>query len=82
MTLERILRPERLPCPNFIPTEQNLPILNRQRDNLIEISVCGERLLPPQRRQEIDDAVRILEERIAYVSECSEQSYLQPSRPN
>lgn len=62
--------------------EENLPIYSRQRDNLIEISVRGKRLLPPQRKQEIDDTVQILEERIAYVSECSGLNCLQPSRPD
>lgn len=58
-----------LPCPNFIPTRESLPVYQRQRNNLVELSIMGEVLLPPDRHQEISDAVDALGQRITEVSQ-------------
>lgn len=52
-----------LPCPHFIATRENLPLYGRQRDNLIELRVLGEPL-PADRKDEIDDAISALDQRI------------------
>jgi hypothetical protein len=53
-----------LPCVNFIEKRENLPIFNEQRNNLIELQMLGDGVLPTERKNEIDDAVRALDRRI------------------
>ena|SRR5437588_2683935 len=54
-----------LPCPHFIVTRENLPMYGRQRDNLVELRMLGEGSLPPDRKQELTEAVEVLDDRIA-----------------
>jgi len=57
-----------LPCPHFIGTKENLPLYGRQRENLVELRMLGE-ALPTDRKEEIDAAVSILDQRISEVGE-------------
>jgi integrase/recombinase XerD len=57
-----------LPCPHFIATRESLPVYGRQRENLIELRVLGE-TLPTDRKDEIDDAVSALDQRITEVGD-------------
>jgi hypothetical protein len=61
--LQRVLG-HRLPCDNFIEKRENLPIFNAQRNSLIELQMLGDGVLPTERKNEIDDAVRALDRRI------------------
>lgn len=56
-----------LPCPQFLPTRDNLPLYGRQRENLVELRMLGDGRLPADRHQEIDDALVALDQRIADV---------------
>jgi hypothetical protein len=58
-----------LPCPHFIATKGHLPLYRRQRENLIELRMLGETLLPADRKEEIDDAVSALDQRITEVGD-------------
>jgi integrase len=56
-----------LPCANFVATKENLPLYERQRSNLIELSVIGEGSLPAARKQELDGSMAALDRRITDV---------------
>ena len=49
-------------CPNFIPDKQRLPLLEEQRQHLIELR--GLDILPAPQRAEMKQAVAIVEENI------------------
>jgi hypothetical protein len=53
-----------LPCVNFIEKREHLPLFNELRNNLIELQMLGDGVLPIERKNEIDDAVRALDRRI------------------
>jgi len=53
-----------LPCVNFIEKREHLPLFNEQRNNLIELQMLSDGILPTERKNEIDDAVRALDRRI------------------
>jgi hypothetical protein len=53
-----------LGCPNHIVDRKDLPLLERQRANLIELHGLGERL-PVERKREMEGAVQALDRRIA-----------------
>jgi len=58
-------------CPNFMPDREHLPLMERQRANLIELRGLGERALPQARQrdfaQEMTEAVDALDGHIAAV---------------
>lgn len=54
-----------LPCPNFIPTREDLPLLERQRGNLVELRALLGPEAPQARVEELDAAVAALDERLA-----------------
>jgi hypothetical protein len=58
-----------LPCVNFIEKREHLPIFNEQRNNLIALQMLGDGVLPIERKNEIDDAVRALDRRIVALAE-------------
>lgn len=41
-------------CPNYIPDQEGLPLLERQRANLIELRGIGSRMIGGARKQELD----------------------------
>lgn len=57
-----------LPCPQFVPTPEHLPLYSSQREHLIELRMLGEHRLPADRRQEVDEAVAALDRRVAALS--------------
>ncbi len=54
-----------LPCPNWIPDRQDLPLLERQRSNLIELRTLVASDLPSERAEELAGAVEALDQHIA-----------------
>lgn len=56
-------------CPNFIPDRERLPVLERQRANLIELRGLGQRALPQARQAELAAAVGALDRQIAALGE-------------
>lgn len=56
-----------LPCPNFIPTPEQLPLYEQQRANLLELRLLGEPVLPPDRARELAEAATALEGHIVAV---------------
>jgi hypothetical protein len=60
-------------CPNLVPDKENLPLLERQRANLIELRGLASEKLPSTRREEINreltTAIDGIEHNIARVSE-------------
>ena len=65
-------------CPNFIPDKQRLPLLEEQRQHLIELR--GLDVLPAPQRAEMKQAVTIVEEniRIAQHGQLAESGRLVP----
>jgi integrase len=53
-----------LPCVNFIEKREQLPLLQEQRSNLIELRMLGDEVLPADRQEEIKSAVQALDDRI------------------
>lgn len=60
-------------CPNLIPDQESLPLLTRQRANLIELRGLASEKLPATRREEINrelaTALDGIERNITYLSE-------------
>lgn len=56
-------------CPNFIPDKHRLPLLEEQRQHLIELR--GLDVLPPPQRAEMKQAVTIVEENIR-IAQCGQ----------
>lgn len=54
-----------LPCPQFVPTPEHLPLYGSQREHLIELRMLGGSRLPADRRQEVDEAVAALDRHVA-----------------
>jgi len=69
-----------LPWVNFIEKSEQLPILREQRNNLIELRMLGDEMLPADRRDETETAGAALDHRIAAIAQRrgSEQP-LQPA---
>jgi len=53
-----------LAVPNFIEKREQLPVFLEQRQNLIELRMLGNELLPTDRKDEIAGAVKALDQRI------------------
>lgn len=53
-----------VPCVNFIEKPEQLPLLQEQRSNLIELRMLGDEVLPADRQEEIKSAVKALDDRI------------------
>jgi integrase len=63
-----------LPCPNYIGTAEDLPLLERQRGNLIELrSLLGPEA-PAERAAELDSAVAALGDKLAAAAEATAPS--------
>ncbi len=58
-------------CPNFLPTREDLPLLERQRVHLIELRGLAERTVPPARQpalaRELTEAVAALDTHLTAV---------------
>lgn len=63
-----------LPCPHFMPTEENLELYARQRTNLIELRMIGNDVLPTDRKTEVEEGISRLDRRIAEVGGHPETS--------
>ncbi|MBK7935093.1 MAG: hypothetical protein IPK01_16810 [Acidobacteria bacterium] len=64
-------------CPNLIPDKQSLPLLERQRANLIELRGLATEKLPSARNEEVyrelTTAIGGIDRNIAYLNEKQER---------
>jgi integrase len=70
-----------LPCPNYISTSEDLPLLERQRGNLIELRTLLGPAAPADRAEEFDSAVAALDERLAAAAETMAPSRMPATEP-
>jgi integrase len=70
-----------LPCPNYISTSEDLPLLERQRGNLIELRTLLGPEAPVDRAEELDSAIAALDEKLAAAAEAMAPSRRPATEP-
>ncbi len=71
-----------LPCPNYISTSEDLPLLERQRGNLIELRTLLGPEAPVDRAEELDSAIAALDVRLAAAAEAMAPSRRPATEPS